>query len=338
MTTSDREIQKWLRQIVLKPEPYQAAAGVVDMPRIGDGAGEIWWDKNGDGKPDDEDPNKDPDKDKDRDKDKNPDGTHDPTKTPEVGDDANGIGPLFDCENPGKCINVRLDGMAKPPEGWVDVCEPPPSENEDSTSDDEKVYYWKADAYWYSNNTRIDEEKIFFSAGAAMGWVQGMIPSGKDTDGNGIIHWWINDEDIKRAVGSYFYDTQNGYEIKDSDPRYYTANIQRLECSEGTADENCIKAFELKKQAEEAKKLEWDKNACSEVVAKDGGFQAACPDLPDPNMPEIFKHNPTAFTLCDENGNPVTIEPYGLGWKITTDTYEATVNSDFKFQNVVQKI
>lgn len=250
--------------------------------------------------------------------------------------------PLFDCENPGKCINVRLDGMAKPPEGWKDACTPdapPPDTNVEYPSK-----FYTALVQLIKSGQPADRHNLTASSIKELKEkAKSIIPDGTRTRDekptNAYEVMGLND-DSKLGGGSFYYEARQKDEYGHW--RHKTGDLSAAHFAPDwnpcqpihRSDTNHPCAKPIRKETVQ----EWATDTCSEVIAKDGGFQAACPDLHDPNMPDIFKHNPTAFTLCDENGNPVTIEPYGMGYKITTDTYEAIVNSDFKFQNVVQKI
>lgn len=339
-----RTMQQIINDLIFPEKLKGNAAHIPDSLPVDGGLGRYWYGGRSDSDPDgdDEDPEdpNDPNGDDDDDGGNGDDGTHDPTKTPEEGDDITGIGPLFDCNNPGKCINVRLNGIAKPPEGKETPC--PPEGSGGDYEEPEYVYYWTAVAYWvaYDNKTRVSESGVFDSEGAAKGFVSGIIPKGQKSDGTSIPDFSNTRGDDNAGSGRIISD--GGYyeheKPKPSDPMYFSFSITRTECKISNSSAECKAIREELRRKWESQNENWGGDECSEVVAKDGTFQPACPDSKDKNIPPMFNYAPTAFTLCDENGNPVTVEPYGMGYKITTPTYEAIVNSDFKVQHVYPKL
>ena len=72
---------------------------------------------------------------------------------------------------------------------------------------------------------------------------------------------------------------------------------------------------------------------CAEMVSTAGGFKPACENTS--SYPPALQGSTTGFTLCDANGNPVSVETNGRGWKITTQDYTAIVDEEFTVQSVV---
>lgn len=381
MATSDKELQKWLRQLVLQDNGKAAAKANPNSARILPSAGAVWWQfgKQSGSNSDNQDPNGN----NDGRNGNGGEGEHDPTKTPEEGGSANGVGPLFECgKKGGKCINIRLNGVAKQPESFDAPCQPPEADGnyyyslwltkvhaktdlrvflEDSNGNISYLGSTYADYQQYVSAKFKDIIKIldkeapeWLTLGAAkdgttLEKIRNFQPSTKQP----YLQYYQSQYAPTNADLPTLLGTQETTLKGWKSGTWMGCSVYLVKCrcgdesptSESPTGQSYPKIDEIYKICEKNKQsehqqsrgTEWDKQACSEVIATANGFQAACPNLTDPNMPAIFKHRPTAFTLCDKNGNPVTIEQKGAGFAISTNTYTAEVDSQLKFKNVKQK-
>lgn len=333
MSVTDKETQDLLRRIVLRPDRKEVGAALPDGKRVHGGTGSYWFDGSVTGGSDsggsdsgakDRNKNKGKDKDKDdidKDKDKNPnDPPFDPKNPPRNGDNASGIGPFYDC-NTGRCVNVRLNGMVPPPDGWQDACTPPDTGT--------VKYIYKVDG-------DIDGKKKAEAEYSSPAGVAGFLRSFFRTDAVESYGTYGYDKSGERVLDEYFKLLEEdgpeltghgvgfvNHSVHYPGDKYNTSavwklGIKRVPCDE-TKSELCNTA--------------WPQKKCSEIVATADGFAPACEEY-DSHLPPQLKGGYTGFTLCDEDGNPVTVTKEDLDWRVEHPKYSAYINSDYKVQSV----
>lgn len=331
--SSSRENQALLRRIVLEKNRRAASGSLKKGEPVKGGTGIYPFG----GTDKDAEKEKEKDKEKDKDKEKKTDGSPpmNPKDIPKEGDDGRGIGPFYPCDGNGNCVNLRLDGMALPPEGWADACTPPETGDEE---DGKPFTIWRADAgYTPLWDTPVKmPTKWFLSDSEALAAVTGFIPEGKTQSGESARAVVSKPRGTGYGGADFYKIEKDGY--KKGVPQFFSGQVSRVECGKNSKWEPCVQMAEQRKERHRANRR-WPPKQCSEVIATPDGFQAACEEH-DPSLPPNLRGGAfTAFELCDENGNPVTVsvDDVGGGWNIDHPDYEAHINSDFKVQGVRRK-
>ena len=337
--SSAKHIQQVLRDILWKPEGI-AGATPQQGKDVAGGRGSYWYGdgsssdgdkepppkdkgKGGDGGKDgkDGDGGKDGKDDGDKDKDKN--GGFDPSKPPEDGDDAGVIEPLYDCGT-GQCVDVILNpDMVKTPQGWDGPC----GLNLKEVTDGERGFFeYSANAFVMRDGKWVKVKETAgetLSGGAAQAAIEAVVGGHPLSD-----RMLAGAAEAIRQKNSYGI----GGNLTSSGPSgngHYIGNVsvRWLSCEHSW--------YKDRKICTDPPKTKPKNGECFQVVSTDNGFAPACDyqDLPA----HLDGKDYSSFTLCDKNGNPVTVSRDGQGWKIDHADYTARVGADFKVSHVVKK-
>ncbi|WP_304334846.1 hypothetical protein [Conchiformibius steedae] len=347
--SSGKHIQQVLRDILWKPEAI-AGATPQQGKDVAGGRGSYWY---GDGSSSDND-KEPPPKDKGKggdggkdgkdgkdggggkdgkdgkgggDDDKGKGGGFDPSKPPENGDDAGVIEPLYDCGS-GQCVDVVLNPeMVKTPQGWENPC----GKDTDGDGKADKLpkgyFSYSANIFVRRQGQWVKEKEtsgVTLVGGEAYAEVEAII------GGHPLSARMLEQvaDVVRRRGGSY----STGGHLTSSGPAgegHYMGNAS-------IAWHSCDDYWHRgKKICTEPQPITLPKGDCMQVVSDGDGFRPFCDykDLPA----HLAGGDYSSFTLCDKNGNPVTISRDGQGWKIDHPDYTATVGADFKISHVVKK-
>ena len=325
------ELSQAIRKIIGYPEKTNQSQEARQGKRVFGGVGEYWYNgersgKNGDKKKGDDDKKggkkKGGKKGGGGDDDKAPIG--DPLRRPQVGEPMPRLEGLHDCDT-GQCVAVNFDpNMVKTPDGWQDPCTPPAAEKGDrlikinmvtqncAKTIDNQVKYLKS-----SGDINTDLSKIRNIAHNYL--------SSAPYDTSTTCH-----DEMESRDPSYYRPYQIAANIYKSGDGFYRSVLTR---SGGyTRGGGFVNYAIVTAQGGEPVDDGGKPSECAEMVSTAGGFKPACENTS--GYPPALQGSTTGFTLCDANGNPVSIETNGRGWKITTKDYTAIVDEEFTVQSV----
>lgn len=246
--------------------------------------------------------------------------------------DLSSMGGLFDCET-GRCVNVRLNGQARAPEGWSAPCTPPDITNKPR-------YYYTASGNLQTFNK--DAHNCFTTAtiggtynteGDALGALLSIFPPGdarssigKYGDAISLMSQKTGEESgiiLTNAIQYLSKLTETG------DPCGGAGGIQAFQCSSSVAfcNEN------------PDPRQKWPPTMCSEMIfdGKKNMFSPACAQYDD-NLPERLKGDSSGLILCDKDGNKVYFLRTNKGIDISQDKYKLTSSVDVNTLKVMEQI
>ena len=324
------ELRQAIRKIIGYPEKTNQSQAAKQGKRVLGGVGEYWYNGyGGDGDKKKGDDDKKGDKKKGgkkgggSDDGKAPIG--DPLRRPQVGEPMPRLEGLHDCDT-GQCVAVNFNpNMVKTPDGWQDPCTPPAAQKGDAlikmnmrtencagTIVDSQVKYLK-----YSGNINADLGKIQNAAHSYL--------SSAPYDTSTTCH-----DEMESRDPSYYRPYQIAANIYKSGDGFYRSVLTRS--SGYTRGGGFVNYAIVTAQGGEPVNDGGKPSECAEMVSTAGGFKPACENTS--GYPPALQGSTTGFTLCDANGNPVSIETNGRGWKITTKDYTAIVDEEFTVQSV----
>ncbi len=316
------ELSQAIRKIIGYPEKTNQSQAAKQGKRVFGGVGEYWYNGNGGsgGKKGGDDKKGDKKGDSGKRGGKkgggDTDPVGDPLRRPQVGEPMPRLEGLHDCGT-GQCVAVNFDpNMVKKPDGWQDPCTPPMAKKGD------RVYKIQL-RYWQLGQSGVKTIKVVYTRDYKK------------------IH-----DIAQRLVNEVEFPTNTKLDPNDKPPNFpytlskiyhnygaYNRNmwyggVRRADAYAPTTNNEVI--------AEGGEPID-DGNGgkpsdCAEMVATAGGFKPACENTS--GYPPALQGSTTGFTLCDANGDPVSVETNGRGWKITTQDYTAIVDEEFNVQSV----
>lgn len=312
------ELSQAIRKIIGYPEKTNQSQEARQGKRVLGGVGEYWYNgygSNGDKKKGDDDKKggkkKGGKKGGGGDDDKAPIG--DPLRRPEVGDKLPRLEGLHDCGT-GQCVAVNFDpNIVKTPDGWQDPCTPPAAEK------GEQVY-------------QLSLSFRLLVAGGIAKVIKVVYTRNQDKT-EGIAKRLLNEAPFEPNKKIYDDDTAPNFPYTFSEIVFSFGGWTRKMWYGGSQRAEAYVVI-TPITAEGGEELDSDgkPSDCAEMVSTAGGFKPACENTS--SYPPALQGSTTGFTLCDANGNPVSIETNGRGWKITTQDYTAIVDEEFTVQSV----
>ena len=324
------ELRQAIRKIIGYPEKTNQSQEARQGKRVLGGVGEYWYNgygNNGDKKKGDDDKKggkkKGGKKGGGGDDDKTPIG--DPLRRPQVGDPMPRLEGLHDCGT-GQCVAVNFDpNMVKKPDGWQDPCTPPTARKGDN------VHIFKLN-FWLRipGQYRAKTIKVVYARD------KGNYEANK-AQYNSIAHRLLNEAPFEPNKKLLESDAPPGFPYWLSEPYFAYGAWNRVMAYYKQGSERASAYVSWSTTNAEGGEPIDDGNGgkpsdCAEMVATAGGFKPACENTS--GYPPALQGSTTGFTLCDANGDPVSVETNGRGWKITTKDYTAIVDEEFNVQSV----
>lgn len=249
------------------------------------------------------------------------------------GNEIRGITDLRDCET-GKCINVRLDGNALPPDGWESACKPPAAEQPDCLM---QMHFY--DSYKKTSKTVVvsDADAAFaatieFYEGSGY-HVSHPYPDSSNWEAqpNGtLIITPIKNPDGSWGDSGYIQATLNRLRSIGCNPvaiggvavgskaiyrvhkRWPNANLGTAGHMSATLQKTAKRGTPEYDAMLAEKKPKWPEGTCSELPATPNGFTSCGTD---PNL-AAYRAGQKQITLCDKDGNKVRITQTATGFEV----------------------
>ena len=314
------ELSQAIRKIIGYPEKTNQSQEAHQGKRVLGGVGEYWYNgggssKNGDKKRDDKkgDGKKGDKKKGGKKGDDQKDPIGDPMRRPQVGETMPRLEGLHDCGT-GQCVAVNFDpNMAKKPDGWQDPCTPPTAKK------GEKIYR-------ISLSFRL---LVYLGENKTIKVVYIRNPEQYES----IARRLLNEAPFEPNKKIYDDDTAPNFPYTFS-KIFFSFGAWNRQMWYGGSQRAEAYVVITPITAEGGEELDSDGKPadCAEMASTAGGFKPACENTS--GYPPALQGSTTGFTLCDANGNPVSIETNGRGWKITTKDYTAIVDEEFTVQSV----
>lgn len=312
------ELSQAIRKIIGYPEKTNQSQEARQGKRVLGGVGEYWYNgygSNGDKKKGDDDKKggkkKGGKKGGGGDDDKAPIG--DPLRRPQVGEPMPRLEGLHDCDT-GQCVAVNFDpNMVKKPDGWQDPCTPPTAKK------GEQVY-------------ELSLSFRLLVAGGMAKVIKVVYTRNQDKT-EGIAKRLLNEAPFEPNKKIYDDDTAPNFPYTFSEiVLSFGAWTRKMWYGGSQRAEAYVVITPITAEGGEELDSDGKPAECAEMVSTAGGFKPACENTS--GYPPALQGSTTGFTLCDANGNPVSIETNGRGWKITTKDYTAIVDEEFTVQSV----